>query len=127
MCGTELAYGARECAVLSSRYGARGCAVLSSRMALPGWCTRGICSGSAPCADSVCFRRVCGTDLAYGATRCVVLRSQCAAQLLHPADVRYHVAMPLRARYAMSGTDLLYAATRALCDVRYYAHAMRCP
>eukprot|EP00961_Rhodomonas_salina_P008802 120072-Rhodomonas_salina.1 len=51
---------------------------------------------SAYALAPICYT-ISGTDIAYGATRCSVLK----------------VRMVLRARYAMHGTDTAYGATRS--------------
>eukprot|EP00961_Rhodomonas_salina_P096507 1298045-Rhodomonas_salina.2 len=71
----------------------------------------------------MCCGTDCGTDGAYGATRCPVLtermvlrdarywpRVWCCRQARYAGTDR---AYGLRARYAMSGTDVAYGATRA--------------
>eukprot|EP00961_Rhodomonas_salina_P054864 737211-Rhodomonas_salina.1 len=53
-----------------------------------------------------------GTDLGYAAKRCRPrVCSACAG----------HLRYPLRACYAMSGTDLAYGATRAVLAVSHSA------
>eukprot|EP00961_Rhodomonas_salina_P092647 1246879-Rhodomonas_salina.2 len=103
MSGTDIWYGAADSVCCYAR--ARRCPVLRQRMLLPGKSRRRKCERYRPTRllrdvryrHSVCCYAMSGTDIAYAATRCPVLR----------------YAMPLKVRYR----------DRLCC----YQSATRCP
>eukprot|EP00961_Rhodomonas_salina_P225746 3052503-Rhodomonas_salina.1 len=119
MSGTDIAYGAPVLTyymVKTSTYAATRCPLLTLRMALPD-----------------CCYAIPGTDTATGTTRALLV--------LAPVRDRPLSRRVLRPPYAMSGTDLAYAATSSYISStasagpssRYgavmsaYGLAMRCP
>eukprot|EP00961_Rhodomonas_salina_P303775 3941360-Rhodomonas_salina.2 len=118
------------------------CAVLTQRMvlSLPAYARAMRCPRMLLCGmrywPSVCCYAVCGTGLAYAATRCAVLKGR----MLRRVCDRFH--RQRQAGYAMSGTERLCGtvcrcpvlrqpmllpggrrlsedASRSVCDVRY--------
>eukprot|EP00961_Rhodomonas_salina_P004655 63294-Rhodomonas_salina.3 len=57
-----------------------------------------------------------GTDTTHVTVRCALFGTDI---------VRYPVLRKAAVRYAMSGTDVCYAATHALCDL-WYSHGSYC-
>eukprot|EP00961_Rhodomonas_salina_P160981 2167401-Rhodomonas_salina.2 len=127
-------------------YGATPCTVLTSRMARPGWSGGKGCSVLCEVSAATCLRECVSLYLiSHYAARFSVLRSPMLLSWLMalcyrltricyamPGTEIAYGAMSIPACYAMSGTDLAYDAMR--CPVLTYdlvlsadAHATRCP
>eukprot|EP00961_Rhodomonas_salina_P304833 3941743-Rhodomonas_salina.2 len=80
------------------------------------YCAIGICMCYAMPGTDLKHMRMPGTDLACRATS---IRSVYPATRRSIRRRQYVVAIILRACYAMSGTDIAYAATHVLHGVQY--------
>eukprot|EP00961_Rhodomonas_salina_P133705 1799161-Rhodomonas_salina.1 len=105
--GTDLAYGAMRCAVLTE------CVQLLTCCAM--MCGTGIASGALQRAGTLLHT---GTDIGH------VTAHQCAAKVDADASLLVYSPICLRDCYALSGTGIAYGASMV---VPSYARAMPCP